>query len=372
LGNDVIYPTAAPVPACSGNGYEEPPPPAPPEPRIACRPVGEIDPLPDEQRWLIEELWAAFGVGIVGGMPKTGKTWFVTDLAVSVASATSALGRFAVPEAGPVLFFPAEDDPRGIRDRVAGLCSARELELGSLPLHIITHERLHLDEPADCAGLEELIERLHPKLLVLDPLVRLHGGDENYAGHVASILGYLRVLSRRFSMAIMVTHHISKRAHAHPGQALRGSSDLHAWGDSNAYLRREKDGTLTLTLEHRSAPAPDPIALRIASDAEGNVSLEFAEGRPHLPQSASDDATLSERVMEELRASPGSLSQVRLRKTLRVRNERLTEVLRELEGSGLIRNAGRMGGWSLSEAPGELASQDVPGHSEGGRRTGTE
>src|SRR5213082_2020377 len=41
-------------------------------------------------------------------------------------------------------------------------------------------------------------------------------------------------------------------AHARAGQALRGSSEFHAWGDSNLYLRRVGE-QLTLTVEDRAA-----------------------------------------------------------------------------------------------------------------------
>ena len=59
-------------------------------------------------------------------------------------------------------------------------------------------------------------------------------------------------------MAIVLVHHMSKRGRTQLGNALRGSSDLFAFGDSYAYLTRAKD-RLLLTLEHRSAAAPDPI-----------------------------------------------------------------------------------------------------------------
>jgi len=40
-------------------------------------------------------------------------------------------------------------------------------------------------------------------------------------------------------LAILVVHRARKDSHAsRPGQALRGSSELHGWGDSNLYLRR--------------------------------------------------------------------------------------------------------------------------------------
>jgi hypothetical protein len=48
------------------------------------------------------------------------------------------------------------------------------------------------------------------------------------------------------------------------GQALRGSSEFHAWGDSHLYLRRDGDD-LTLAVEHyrRLHPAVIPGGLAI-------------------------------------------------------------------------------------------------------------
>ena len=49
------------------------------------------------------------------------------------------------------------------------------------------------------------------------------------------------------------------------GQALRGSSEFHAWGDSNLYLRRHGD-QLALAVEHRAAASITAISLREIPD----------------------------------------------------------------------------------------------------------
>ena len=51
------------------------------------------------------------------------------------------------------------------------------------------------------------MERIEPRLLVLDPLVRLHGVDENAVADIAPILGFLRYLQRRFGTAVLLVHH---------------------------------------------------------------------------------------------------------------------------------------------------------------------
>jgi hypothetical protein len=107
-------------------------------------------------------------------------------------------------------------------------------------------------------------------LLVLDPLVQLHGIDENRASEVAELLAYIRSLQRSLSVSVLLVHHTRKNFAdgAAAGQGLRGSSDIHAFGDSNHYLQRTKEHFM-LSSEHRSAPASAPVYLElVATDAE--------------------------------------------------------------------------------------------------------
>ena len=79
----------------------------------------------------------------------------------------------------------------------------------------------------------------------------------------APLLAYLRELQRRHGVAVLVVHHARKGAgNARAGEALRGSSEFHAWGDSNLYLRRDGDGNdahrgraVAVAHRHRACPA---------------------------------------------------------------------------------------------------------------------
>jgi hypothetical protein len=62
-----------------------------------------------QQSWLIERLWSHQAVGIIGGSPKSGKTWLALEMAVSVASGSPCFGTFPVSSPGPVLLYAAED-----------------------------------------------------------------------------------------------------------------------------------------------------------------------------------------------------------------------------------------------------------------------
>jgi hypothetical protein len=238
---------------------------------LPVRPAHLLDSLAAEQRWLIEGLWAAEAVGIVGGEPKCCKSFLALDMAVSVASASPCLRRFPVARAGRVLLFPAEDAPSVVRQRLEGICACAGLRLADLDLQVITAPSLRLDLDTDREKLEQTVAALRPALLVLDPFVRLHRIDENVSSEVAPLLDFLRTLQRRYQTAVVLVHHARKGgAHLRAGQALRGSSELHAWGDSNLYLRRTGDGEqLALAIEHRAAASSVGLALHLLARGDG-------------------------------------------------------------------------------------------------------
>jgi len=293
-------------------------------------------------RWRIDQIWGD-GVGILGGPPKCTKSWFGLDMAVSLASATPLLGRFQVRDPGPTLVYLAEDALQQVRSRIAGICQHRRLDINAVDLHVITAPVVRLDQDADQKRLSITVDRIRPKLLLLDPLVRLHRLDENSSSDISALLGFLRELQRRSDVAIVVVHHMRKAIRSQLGQALRGSGDLHAWNDHGVYLTRTGPGgaRIRLTLEHRAAPTIEPLELRLVSAPDGSAThLEVVGPASEDPDAAVPvDAapSLNERVMAVLRSAVGPMSRGHLRATLRINNNRLGEAITELERSGRIR-----------------------------------
>jgi len=294
--------------------------------------IGEIPSEDNAGRWLVEQLWGDSSVGVIGGAPKCSKTWLGLDLALSVATGTACLGKYAVPEPGPVLVYLAEDALPVVRERVEGMARHRGLDLDGVEIHVITAPTLRLDRDPHRTRLFETAKRLRPRLLLLDPLVRLHGIDENNAGEVAGLLAYFRSLQRRLDLSVVLVHHTRKNAAggAAAGQGLRGSSDIHAFGDSNLYLRRTRE-RLMLSSEHRAAAASPPVYLElVATNAEATHLEVIAEIHDENRRS------LQEQVLTLL-AQGAVLTRTKLRDALSVKNERLGEALESLERAGRIR-----------------------------------
>src|SRR4030095_12340039 len=221
-----------------------------------------------EQRWLVTGLWSEEAVGIVVGEPKCCKSFLALDLAVAVAAGVPCLRRYAVPDSGRVLLYAAEDALATVRRRLEGIAAAAGVELADLDIQVITAPTLRLDLDADRRSLALTVAKLQPRLLILDPFVRLHRIDENASGEVAPLLADLRELQRRHHVAVVLVHHARKGgAKMRAGQALRGSSEFHAWGDSNLYLRRQGD-QLTLSVEHRAAASITAVQVHLAIDGD--------------------------------------------------------------------------------------------------------
>ncbi len=312
--------------------------------RLPVVQVGQIPLEPQPRRWLVEDLWSASGVGFIGGAPKSYKSYLGLELAVAVASGTPALGKYRIMEGGPALIYLAEDSLSNVRQRVAGLARHRALDLQHLAIHVITAPRLRLDQVADRQRLFETTHQLRPRLLLLDPLVRLQAINLNDATEVAQLLSTLRDLQRQFDVAVILVHHTCKfiPAGTQAGQGLRGSTDLHAFGDSNLYLRHLRD-ELVLSMEHRAAPAPEPIGLRLVTSDEQAVHLEVtgpANGPDHYRNSS-----LTDNILQTLAQCPAMTRQT-LRERLAVKNQTLGQILLRLEQNGKIERCSE--GWRLN------------------------
>jgi hypothetical protein len=314
-----------------------------PKTPFPVRRVDEIAPRSDETRWLVEGLFAASSVGLIGGPPKAFKTWVAAELALAVAAGTPAFGRFATPRAGPVLFFGAEDPLPDLRSRFEGIARARSIDLRHALLLLLDIAELRLDDPRQLDRLRRTVACHAPALLVLDPLVRVARIDENSAQEVSALLGALRTLQREHAVTVLLVHHMRKSPAAHPAQQLRGSGDFSAWADSALYLARRGDDRI-LIAEHRGAPAPSPFRLRLVPDELPYLAVLDAPG---ADLGAAD--ALEARILERLsgvaaRPQPAGL----LRDALRVRKTDLLAALRALAARGVVVKTDL--GWTLASA----------------------
>ena len=152
-------------------------------------------------------------------------------------------------------------------------------------------------------------------------------------------------MSRVARTAAALVHHVRKNAAGLPGQALRGSGDFWAWGDSNLYLARSRTGLL-LTVEQRAAPAPPPIPLLLAAPEH---PVDPCAGGAHLKvlsgPAAPSQPPLAERFLAVLHHDRPTPHRA-LRAALRVRDQTLSDALRTLQAQGRLARTAH--GWRLA------------------------
>jgi hypothetical protein len=118
------------------------------------------------------------------------------------------------------------------------------------------------------------------------------------------------------------------------GQALRGSSEFHAWGDSNLYLRRDSNDRIVLTVEHRAAAAMPGVTLELIQ-RDNALALEPTQTdrqSEHRVEPTSVDQRIAAALADGQQPRPFS----ELRASCRVRTTTLYERLAAMTAAGLV------------------------------------
>ena len=205
------------------------------------------------------------GILFVGGEPKVGKSLLVANLALCLAAGVERIG-FPTPAPRRVLVCQFELPVAQFVSRLAIMRQA---------LGAAADERLLVDTRASghllsaAHGLGHFVEAAKAaaaEVIVLDPLYSAHDQDENDTRAMAALCQALLRLRDASRAALVVVHHVRKSIGRHEiGSAFRGSSALHAVGDSYVLLTRPSPQlpTVELRFQFRYAAAQPPRLLEL-------------------------------------------------------------------------------------------------------------
>ena len=266
---------------------------------------------------------------------------------VSVSSGTPFLGVHAAAKQR-VLIFCAEDDEASIKTRLQILCGSRGITLADLDLRVIRTGRLNLCDGFQFEVLARIVAQEKPSLLVLDPFVRVFSGNEDDSSQVSRVLGLLRKLQRETGTSILLVHHFRKGGSGTGGAYLRGSGDLHAWGDSNLYMRPCGVNRSSIHIEHRGHPTPTPFLIELSGEPLRLRRVELPD-KPEAPVQSVRD-----RILKILGDHEEGIGRGDLRELLGMNNKRVGDELEALRVDGLVDTADRK--WMLCDrsVPGDL------------------
>lgn len=207
------------------------------------------------------------GILFVGGEPKVGKSLLVANLALALAAGSSRAG-FHVPAPRPVLICQFELP----MEQFAARLSLMRQALGTGAddrLFVDTRSAGHL--LSSTSGLNHFLSAARAaaaETIVLDPLYSTHDQDENDTQAMASLCHTLLRLRDASRAALIVVHHVRKSVSRNEiGSAFRGSSALHAVGDSYMLLTRPSPqlSNIELRFQFRYAAAQQPRLLSLDS-----------------------------------------------------------------------------------------------------------
>jgi hypothetical protein len=213
-------------------------------------------------------LLPASGILFVGGEPKVGKSILVANLALALASGSSRAS-FHVPAARRVLICQFELPAAQLARRLAPMRSPIGKAADSSLLIDIEAAGHLLSAPRGADHFLRAIRRAKADVVVLDPLYSTHDQDENDTRAMAALCQTLLRLRDASGAALIVVHHVRKSVGRHEiGSAFRGSSALHAVGDSYLLLVRPSPHvpTVELRFQFRYAPATEPRLLALDSE----------------------------------------------------------------------------------------------------------
>lgn len=178
------------------------------------------------------------GILFLGGEPKVGKSILVANLALALSAGVSRAG-FQIPQPRRVLLCQFELPTASFAARLAQMRA---------PLGAAADQRLFIDtgagghllsSPQGWAHFQAAAASVAAEVLVLDPLYSAHDQDENDTRAMAALCQALLRLREQSGAALIVVHHVRKSIARHEvGTAFRGSSALHAVGDSYLLLTR--------------------------------------------------------------------------------------------------------------------------------------
>jgi hypothetical protein len=205
------------------------------------------------------------GILFVGGEPKVGKSLLVANLALSLAAGVDRIG-FPTPAPRRVMVCQFE---LPVAQFVTRLASMRRAVGPAADERLLVDTRAsgHLLSAAQGLGhFVEAAKAAAAEVIVLDPLYSAHDQDENDTRAMASLCQSLLRLRDASRAALVVVHHVRKSIGRHEiGSAFRGSSALHAVGDSYVLLTRPSPQlpTVERRFQFRYAAAQPPRLLEL-------------------------------------------------------------------------------------------------------------
>lgn len=234
----------------------------------ACKSVGQL--LRDHPELRQPMIHGLLRVGETANLiapSKVGKSWLVTDLALSLATGRPWLGTFET-EPGNVLILDNELHVETSTNRIPKVAQARNIPLAEIADCVfVDNLRGRLKDIFSLASYFHALQPGFFKIIIMDALYRFlpKDTDENSNANLTDVYNQIDCYAGLLGCAFVLVHHASKG-----NQAGKSVTDVGAGAgsqsracDTHLVLRQhELDGVVVLDSVVRSWPPIEPVCLR--------------------------------------------------------------------------------------------------------------
>src|SRR5437899_2287073 len=247
----------------------------------------------------------------LGGEPKAGKSLLVANLSLALAVGGDHAG-FKVPSAKRVLICQFELPTPQFALRLATMRQAVGNRADS---NLFVDTRVSGHMLSSTAGLNHFLHSarsVQADVIVIDPLYSTHDQDENDTRAMAALCQALVRLRDASKAALIVVHHVRKSAGRHElGSAFRGSSALHAVGDSYLLLARPSPQIPTVELRFQFCYAAAAPSLLVSLDPDALLFSASVSPPPALATSRRKVEPADVQLALQAAGSPSAFNRLR-------------------------------------------------------------
>jgi RecA-family ATPase len=198
---------------------------------------------PPPRNWIIKDFLPSKIVATLIASGGTGKSFLAMHIAVTAAAGSSLFSKFLATKSAKVVFISGEDDKIELQRRIHAVTQGM-----SEALRAVVGSNIHFVDVADSFELftnktqfgevhmtavpELLVECIKETvgdevdLVIVDPVSRFRGGEENSAGDTTRFVQALQYVRDKLNTTVLTLHHVNKGAKAN------GSSQNNARGSS--------------------------------------------------------------------------------------------------------------------------------------------
>ena len=281
---------------------------------------------------------------ILAGTSKSNKSWFLLDLAISVASGQAWWGRRC--EWVPVVYVNFELPQWAMAQRIGAMCHARpECKFDPKMLAIWNLRGKSADMSVLRPRLEKKLAGTKFGLIIIDPAYKVLGDrDENANGEIASLMNEFEELAQSTGAAIVIAHHFAK-GDSTAKSAMDRMSGAGVWiRDPDAIMvltpHEEPDCFTVSSILRNMPPLPEFVVsldfplMKVASDLNPT-----ALRRPQSKNKVCSDKEFLDAIITDEGKTFGRVMQD-AKDLLEISRSTANRLLKRLVAAGLVTNSG--------------------------------